>query len=178
MPLIRYKSLLPVYKVVSWFIEHLPLPEWVTVRNKYGILILPKSFRIITTALDLVEPEVKKFIESALRNADVFIDVGAAYGYYTLKASRLMKDGIIVAFEPDPLMFKILEANLAINSVYNVKVINAALSDMDGEIDLGYRVKALRLDTFIQNEGLELTENSLSKDRCGRNGAESTHGWN
>lgn len=163
MPLIRYKSLLPVYKVVSWFIEHLPLPEWVTVRNKYGTLILPKSFRIITTALDLVEPEVKKFIESALRNADVFIDVGAAYGYYTLKASRLMKDGIIVAFEPDPLMFKILEANLAINSVYNVKVINAALSDMDGEIDLGYRVKALRLDTFIQNEGLELTENSLVK---------------
>ena len=60
MPLIRYKSLLPVYKVVSWFIEHLPLPEWVTVRNKYGTLILPKSFRIITTALDLVEPEVKE----------------------------------------------------------------------------------------------------------------------
>ncbi|MEM4452982.1 MAG: FkbM family methyltransferase [Thermosphaera sp.] len=106
---------------------------------------------------------MKKFIENSLRNADVFIDVGAAYGYYTLKAFRLMRNGIIVAFEPDPLMFKILEANLAINNAYNVKAINAALSDLDGEIDLGYRAKALRLDTFIQNEGLKLTENSLIK---------------
>lgn len=163
MPLIKYKSLLPVYKVVSWLIEHSPLPEWVTVRNKYGTLILPKLFRIITTTLDLVEPEVKKFVENALRYVDVFIDVGAAYGYYTLKAFRLMRTASIIAFEPDPLMFKILEANLAINNAYNVKAINVALSDMDGEIDLGYRAKALRLDTFARNEGLKLTENSLVK---------------
>ncbi|MBS7618993.1 FkbM family methyltransferase, partial [Candidatus Bathyarchaeota archaeon] len=89
--------------------------------------------------------------------------VGAAYGYYTLKASKLI-NGSVLAFDPDPVLYKVLEANIVINNVKNVKTYNMALSDVDGEINLGSsRVKARKLDTIAREEGLKFTENDVIK---------------
>jgi len=163
MPILKYKSFNLLYRVISKTIELIPIPEWVTISTRYGILIMPKGFRMITTKLDLVEPEIQNWLKNSLKYARTFIDVGAAYGYYTLKASKLIS-GQVFAFEPDPILYKVLEANLAINRVRNAKVSNMALSDTECEIDFsGSKVKARKLDQVLTEEGSKLTEDDIVK---------------
>ena len=99
-----------------------------------------------------------------MSEASYFIDVGAAYGYYTLMAAKLMRNGFILAFEPGFVLYRVPEANLAVNSIDNVKPLNVALSDINGDtIIQGGRVKARRLDDPLQEEGIELNDNDLVK---------------
>jgi FkbM family methyltransferase len=63
-----------------------------------------------------------------LRAGDSFIDVGANVGLMTLFASRLVgASGRVYAFEPVPPTYQILESNLALNSVTNVRAEAIAL---------------------------------------------------
>jgi FkbM family methyltransferase len=64
---------------------------------------------------------------------DVFYDVGANVGLYSLFAAR--RADAVVAFEPHPLNLDGLEANLARNGV-DATVVRGALSDRGGEADL------------------------------------------
>ncbi|MGB9760489.1 MAG: hypothetical protein ACPLZG_11740 [Thermoproteota archaeon] len=78
MPILGYKKLNFLYRFTSRLIGLLPIPNWVTVETPYGIMLMPKSFRIITSKLGLIEPEVKGFVQEAMKEADIFIDVGGA----------------------------------------------------------------------------------------------------
>jgi hypothetical protein len=78
-----------------------PLPNWVTVKTPYGVMLLPKSFRMITARFGVIEPEVKGVLQNFLKKANYFVDVGSAYGYYTLMAAKLMRNSFVLAFEPD-----------------------------------------------------------------------------
>jgi len=85
MPILGYKKVI-FYIFIDKFINLLPFPNWVTVETPYGVMLMSKSFRIITSKFGLVEPEVKEFIQEAMKEADIFIDVGGlwilyAYGF-------------------------------------------------------------------------------------------------
>lgn len=69
MPILKYKSFNLLYRVISKTIELIPIPEWVTISTRYGILIMPKGFRMITTKLDLVEPEIQNWLKNSLKYA-------------------------------------------------------------------------------------------------------------
>ena len=151
-PLLKYKSCMLLYRAVSWVIKHLPLPEWITVKTRYGVMLVPKSFRALTMMLDLVEPEIKNWLEEQLRKADIFVDVGAAYGWYTLKAANIMRHGLILAFEPDPTAYAVLQTNLAINRISRdrVKTYMVALSDSEGIATInGRAVPTTKLDSIL-----------------------------
>lgn len=65
-----------------------------------------------------------------LRPGDTFIDVGAAYGWYTvIAAGRVGPQGRVIAFEPAPDNRAYLEKNVAANGGRNVKVEPLALSN-------------------------------------------------
>jgi len=65
-----------------------------------------------------------------LAPGDVFIDVGANIGYYTLLASKLVGElGLVVAIEPSPTIFNTLKNNLALNKARNIRLVNMAVSD-------------------------------------------------
>lgn len=160
----KYKSMFQLYKFVSMLIKLIPIPKWITIKTRYGLMQVPKTFRILTMTLDLVEPEVKNWVEHSFKDAKIFIDVGAAQGYYTLKAVKIMRNGFVLSFEPDPSTYKILQANLAINNVQNVKTFDVALNDTDGEIQLGKsEVRSRKLDSILEEEGIELQENDVIK---------------
>jgi len=59
MPILGYKKLNFLYKIISRFIDLLPLPSWITVETPYGMMLIPKSFRIITSKFGLVEQKLK-----------------------------------------------------------------------------------------------------------------------
>jgi len=64
---------------------------------------------------------------------DVFYDIGANVGLYTLFAAQRVDD--VVAFEPHPKNLDSLETNLERNGV-SATVVRGALSDRGGTVDL------------------------------------------
>jgi FkbM family methyltransferase len=62
------------------------------------------------------------------------IDGGGNIGMATLRFLKLYPKARVVTFEPQPEVFKRLQANI-VNNLYsdNVRLVNAALSDVDGE---------------------------------------------
>jgi FkbM family methyltransferase len=85
----------------------------------------------------LWEPELTAWIASRLSPGDVFIDVGANIGYYSLLGSTLVgKSGAAVAIEASPVIFRQLQDNIARNGAANVRSVNVAVSDTKGTVKL------------------------------------------
>jgi FkbM family methyltransferase len=97
-----------------------------------GKLIVPKAW-IWTTLHNAWEPESRKYLQLNVKKGDIAVDVGACLGHYTFLFSKLVGErGFIYAFEPDPIMFKLLNMNIRLNDLKNVKAFNIALSDFNG----------------------------------------------
>lgn len=83
------------------------------------------------------EPNLTSFLTTRLRHGDVFVDVGANIGYFSLLASRLVgRDGQVIAIEASPNIFERLSDNLRRNHAANVRSINIAVSDRQGTTKL------------------------------------------
>lgn len=74
------------------------------------------------------EPEVAE-VANHLRSGDWVIDVGANVGHYTCLMSKRVGDlGRVLAFEPVPMSFALLAANVRASGARNVTLFNVALS--------------------------------------------------
>lgn len=83
------------------------------------------------------EPNLTAFLRRRLRPGDVFVDVGANIGYFTLLASRLVgAGGQVVSIEASPRVFATLGEHLARNGCANVRRVNLAVSDRPGMLRL------------------------------------------
>lgn len=72
-----------------------------------------------------------------LKEGDVIFDIGAHVGFYSLLGSVLVGGrGQVIAFEPAPKNLNYLKKHLQINSVINVEVVEAAVSDRHGHVRL------------------------------------------
>lgn len=64
----------------------------------------------------------------------IVLDVGANIGAHTVPLAQLVgHGGVVVAFEPQPVLHKILCANLVLNSIPNVLTYAMALGDCEGD---------------------------------------------
>lgn len=68
-------------------------------------------------------------ILSFVKEDTVMLDIGANMGFYSIRVGQKASAGKIIAFEPDPGNFAVLQKNLALNKLTNVTTYNAALSD-------------------------------------------------
>jgi len=80
-----------------------------------------------------------------IRNDDVVLDAGAHVGFFTCKAAKHSK--LVIAVEPHPEHFKLLQYNVQMNNLNNVILINKALANKSGHVMLldngvGTRVSA------------------------------------
>jgi FkbM family methyltransferase len=114
----------------------------------------------------------------SIRSKDVVIDVGAHVGVFTLKAAKRAKNGLIVAIEPHPLNFVLLQSNIRENKLENVIALNIALADSNNwtrlyiskesgghtiapretrgrELDEFVKVRARTLDSVINELGIK-----------------------
>lgn len=75
------------------------------------------------------EPQEVALVQQIIQAGDVVIDIGANIGYYTLLfASLVGETGEVLAFEPDPQNFAILQQNVALNHYSQVILEPKALS--------------------------------------------------
>ena len=86
------------------------------------------------------EPAMTRWLteELDLADGDVVIDIGANIGWYSLIAAKLAhgKDVAVVAFEPDPVNFDLLQQNIALNDAVAVRAEQLALADANGSATL------------------------------------------
>ena len=83
------------------------------------------------------EPQETALVRDVLRPGMCFVDVGANWGYYTLLAADLVgARGRVVALEPHPALFRLLESNVSRNRLAQVAALRVAAADHEGEMNL------------------------------------------
>lgn len=109
---------------------------------RYHEIVVPlmgKQVRIVDSASflfmykEIFEKEIFNF--KTPEKAPCIIDGGANIGLATLYFKKLYPEAKIIAFEPDPKIFKTLEENIVNFNLTDVILINKALSDKESYVD-------------------------------------------
>jgi FkbM family methyltransferase len=80
---------------------------------------------------------VSELVRRYLKPADVFVDVGANIGYYTIIAGAIVgQSGLVHAFEPSSRVRARLERNVALNGMSHVSIHREAVSSDSGTVRL------------------------------------------
>lgn len=120
--------------------------EWKSIAVKQKDIVVPissKSKIRLNTSSELsshiycgaFEWEEREWLLSELKSTDVFYDIGANIGLFTLLAAEHCRT--VVAFEPTSDTFSVLSNNVELNnSPENIRLIHAAASDKDGTQDI------------------------------------------
>jgi FkbM family methyltransferase len=83
-----------------------------------------------------------------IKEGDVVIDAGAYLGHFTVYAAlRVGKTGTVVAFEPDPYVYRMLIRNLKLNNLTNVIAINKGVWSHDAKLAFDSRGNASQIVT-------------------------------
>jgi FkbM family methyltransferase len=73
------------------------------------------------------EGDVNDLILNCLKEGNVFVDIGANVGYYSVMAGKIVgKTGRVISLEPVPPTAKVLTFNVKLNQLNNVKVLQKA----------------------------------------------------
>jgi FkbM family methyltransferase len=124
-----------------WLAVKWPIPLW-RLRGYANLPVGTERFRFYglrpvnyVWALEArrgrYEPEVTALLESELRPGDVFLDVGAHMGAFSLLAAK--KGAAAHAVEPDPASDRLLHLNAHRNQL-PIQTEASALSDHEGEV--------------------------------------------
>lgn len=76
------------------------------------------------------EPHMMRWLETRLREGDVFVDVGAHIGFLSVYGSKLVgKTGRVVSIEASPELHRQVLVHSSISECDNIRAVNAAVSD-------------------------------------------------
>jgi len=127
--------------------------------------------------LGYFDPTGIRFIKNQLYEGEIFVDIGANIGAYSLIASRLVgKSGKVIAFEPASKSFLRLLKNISLNSITNILPERLAVIDRstqadlyisgsqnlgmssiyhhDSETGITEKVEAISLDDYVEKKGI------------------------
>ena len=168
----RQAPLLTLSRLLSWrarcLLEEpaiISLPEW-NVR-----MFLPPEWRGIAKLVfafrEDYEPEIV-YLDKILSAGQVFVDVGANFGIYTLPASKIVGGtGHVLAFEPSAQSFPLLAKNIALNGLTNVRAFPVALAQKSGRAWLhrgpNPSLNSLGKDPSWKGDGEEIATESLDQ---------------
>lgn len=76
------------------------------------------------------EPHVTQTLINTLKTGDVFLDIGANIGYFTLLAASIVQtSGKVISFEPNIQNLQLIYASILENNFENIRVYPFAVSD-------------------------------------------------
>jgi FkbM family methyltransferase len=87
-------------------------------------------------ALDTAEINMLQHIIQMLPPGQVFVDVGANFGLYSLAMAQTLQatGGTVIAIEAQRVIYNMICGSVALNSIENMFVHNLAIADVDGYI--------------------------------------------
>ena len=97
------------------------------------------------------------------KEGEIVVDIGAAFGFYTILASRMVgQKGRVIAIEPQPESFQMLNSNIKLNKLSNVKTLNYAVYSNETKLKL-YNTYSVLPERAVKNtsEYSEIKANTL-----------------
>ncbi len=106
------------------------------VQARHGQFICDEKDRFVGRSLvaygEYSEPEARLLVELA-RPGSLVVDAGANIGALTVPLARAVGlAGMVLAFEPQRLIYNMLCGNLALNQILNTLPLHAALGEAEG----------------------------------------------
>jgi len=170
-----------VCQVDNWYI--IPLVYWGLFKKEFFVLNLKNGQRLKlrTNSTDfyafvnvwIVEEYRKDGFE--IGKNDAVIDIGGHVGIFSVYASQFCKNGQIVSFEPIKDNFVLLQENIELNKLANVKTFNVAVAGKKDRIKIyhsddqsAYTVYGSN-QNYIETDAIPLKEilDSNHIERCG-----------
>lgn len=149
-----YKSIRLKKRKINW-------SDLIVDVNGYKLSLIPNDDGI-STELALFgthEPLNTKMLAKQLRKDMVCLDLGANIGYYTLLESKIVgNNGKIIAIEPSPVNFSILQKNIQMEGATNIEVYNLAGGDKDGKIKFLLK-KQSNLSRIVSENEIKSSDN-------------------
>jgi FkbM family methyltransferase len=133
----RYLNvLLRKLNIIFWFLSNIPY-----VRDFPIVFIDKEGNKFYAKVQDYwrfsvpFEPLTYRFLIHNVERNDVFLDIGAHIGLYSIRlAQRVSK---VIALEPEPRNYGLLSRNIHINKLYNkILPLPVAASDKNGRTEL------------------------------------------
>jgi FkbM family methyltransferase len=153
----RWKKLVRLSRLAWWRSQAGKQQVDVYIQEGSQIRLYPGSFLSQFIVCEEYEMSERSFLKDFLRPGDIFVDVGANIGLFTIIASRYVgARGHVYAFEPCAETHRRLLENVRLNGLMNVSCFQAALSDH-------YE----RLDMTVSLDGFDVC-NSLAQPAFGR----------
>ena len=128
----RYKSLVE-RRFIGWQLSKYKysksgkIVDWI---NQLKLIMYPgRASATGNFYYGLMEYEQMSFLWHYLDESDVFFDIGANIGAYTVLA---INSGKVVSFEPAEDTVKVLQENIRLNRMDNVMVVQKGVSDFSG----------------------------------------------
>ena len=146
MPITRHLARLKWIPARHWFYLRNAMRVTVRVRDPvtgHRYLSVAQSFQALQRAKELLkkEPETIDWLRRQLRPDDVFLDVGANIGTFSIfAATQMTGSGHVYAIEPHlPTATQLLQ-NIAVNKLdARASVLSIAASDVDGFAPFRYK---------------------------------------
>ena len=113
---------------------------------------------LLWRAFGIYEPYTSLAIKKYVNKDDEVLELGAAYGYFSIQFSKVCKS--LYSVEPNSLCFSYLKKNLDINKCSNVKIYKEAIGNPTvGNIKLfdGTKIKPITLQTFLKDKNIKPT---------------------
>jgi len=107
----------------------------VTIENHDGKFLCRKGTDDARIVAEAFEHPLRRYFEEITQG--IFVDVGANIGKYTIKVARQVGDnGRVISIEPESCNFEILKANIKLNRLSNVTLVNAACWNKNEKLKL------------------------------------------
>lgn len=132
-----------------------------------------------------IKDENIDFFRRFVKKGDFVIDIGSNIGQMTLFISLICgKEGLALAFDPNPFVFKVLKQNVELNlSLTNILAYNYAITDVEdefyysssdasfnnggiskiqnkhGKFSLNTKIKGINLELFLKSKFAEKLQN-------------------
>ncbi|MDO8658009.1 MAG: FkbM family methyltransferase [Candidatus Levybacteria bacterium] len=137
-PLNENRKLKVLIFLIWWKVNQylFKLPSFIQITPEAKCICYPNSsYGGLVLYMILPEYPQMNFVYRVLNNNDVFVDIGANIGVYSLIAASKITKGKIFAFEPTKEMLKIFYENIHLNNFSEkIKVIEKAVSDTNTPI--------------------------------------------
>jgi FkbM family methyltransferase len=140
------------YKLVNTYSRHFPFPRrglkyFISLMKHTGIYgktfhkKMPGNFYMYLNPQEHIqqqlfwygsyESEIGELLTRIIKAGDVFLDVGANIGYFSLLVAKTEPAAKVFAFEPSSHAFEKLEKHIKDNDLKNIVAINAAVGEND-----------------------------------------------
>ncbi len=119
-----------------------------------------------TLAKNFHEPHFKEIVKLLIKKGNHCLDLGAYIGVHSIIMSKKAKNGHVYSFEPDSLLFSLMQLNLIKNKVKNIKTYKLAVLNKTADCvnlsDFNYNANNLNLGVRIVENKKKYNSGNLS----------------